>query len=71
MWKNYIAWQRRTSALFSVGADSGYSGAENKFREKYPDRMLPVGIAEQDQVGVAAGLALCGKIPYISGFGRF
>ena len=33
-----------------VGADSGYSGAENKFREKYPDRMLPVGIAEQDQV---------------------
>ena len=33
---------------------------------KYPDRMLPVGIAEQDQVGVAAGLALCGKIPYIS-----
>ena len=48
-----------------VGADSGYSGAENKFREKYPDRMLPVGIAEQDQVGVAAGLALCGKIPYI------
>ena len=54
-----------------VGADSGYSGAENKFREKYPDRMLPVGIAEQDQVGVAAGLALCGKIPYISGFGPF
>mgnify|MGYP000222994042 FL=1 len=51
--------------------DSGYSGAENKFREKYPDRMLPVGIAEQDQVGVAAGLALCGKIPYISGFGPF
>ena len=54
-----------------VGADSGYGGAENKFREKYPDRMLPVGIAEQDQVGVAAGLALCGKIPYISGFGPF
>ena len=25
-----------------VGADSGYGGAENKFREKYPDRMLPV-----------------------------
>lgn len=54
-----------------VVADGGYSGKENEFRLKYPERMISVGIAEQDQVGVAAGLALCGKIPYISGFGPF
>lgn len=54
-----------------VGADDGYVGVNGKFRERFPDRMFPVGIAEQDQVGVAAGLALCGKIPFISGFGPF
>lgn len=54
-----------------VAADGGYGGKENEFRMKYPERMISVGIAEQDQVGVAAGLAYCGKIPYISGFGPF
>ena len=48
-----------------VTADGGYAGKENEFRLKHPDRMLPVGIAEMDQVGIASGLALCGKIPYI------
>ena len=54
-----------------VTADGGYAGKENEFRLKHPDRMLPVGIAEMDQVGIASGLALCGKIPYINGFGPF
>lgn len=44
-----------------VTADGGYAGKENEFRLKHPDRMLPVGIAEMDQVGIASGLALCGK----------
>ncbi len=54
-----------------VSADGGYAGKENEFREKYKDRLITVGIAEQNQVGVAAGMALNGKIPYISGFGPF
>ena len=38
-----------------------------RFREHYPDRYLDVGIAEQNCVGVAAGLALEGNIPVIMG----
>ena len=54
-----------------VTADGGYAGKENEFRLKHTDRMLPVGIAEMDQAGIASGLALCGKMPYINGFGPF
>jgi len=54
-----------------VAGDGGYGGKENEFRQKHPDRMLTAGIAEQDQVGIAAGLAYCGKIPYINAFGPF
>lgn len=44
--------------------DLGYSFYE-KFREKYPDQFINAGIAEQNMVGVAAGLALGGKKPYV------
>lgn len=37
------------------------------FRQSYPDRYIDVGIAEQNCVGVAAGLALAGNIPVIMG----
>ncbi len=42
-----------------------------QFREHYPDRYIDVGIAEQDCVGVAAGLALEGNIPVIMGMPPF
>lgn len=38
-----------------------------EFREKYPDRFLDVGLAEQVCVGIAAGLAYDGNIPVVSG----
>lgn len=38
-----------------------------EFREKYPDRFLDVGLAEQACVGIAAGLAYDGNIPVVSG----
>jgi transketolase len=41
------------------------------FREKYPDRFVECGIAEKNMIGVAAGLALCGKIPFASSFACF
>lgn len=62
---------RKDDRIVFVSADGGYMGKENEFREEYPDRLITVGIAEQNQVGVAAGMALCGKIPYISVFGPF
>ena len=41
------------------------------FAEKFPERFFNVGIQEANLVGVAAGLASCGKIPFISSFASF
>ncbi|MCR5775163.1 MAG: transketolase family protein, partial [Lachnospiraceae bacterium] len=41
------------------------------FQKKYPDRHIDCGIAEADMTGIAAGLASCGKIPFISSFAMF
>lgn len=41
------------------------------FKKAYPDRFFSVGIAEQDMVGTAAGLAMVGKIPFACSFSQF
>jgi transketolase len=41
------------------------------FKQQYPNRFFSVGIAEQDMVGTAAGLALVGKIPFACSFSQF
>ncbi len=41
------------------------------FKQQYPKRFFSVGIAEQDMVGTAAGLALMGKIPFACSFSQF
>ncbi len=41
------------------------------FGEKYPDRFIECGVAEQGMAGIAAGLALSGKIPFISSYAVF
>ena len=41
------------------------------FKKEFPDRFFNVGIAEANMVGVSAGLATCGKIPFCSSFGTF
>ncbi len=51
--------------LWAVTPDIGMTLVE--FREKFPDRFLDVGLAEQVAVGVAAGLAYEGNIPVVSG----
>jgi transketolase len=41
------------------------------FKQAYPHRFFSVGIAEQDMIGTAAGLALAGKIPFACSFSQF
>jgi transketolase len=41
------------------------------FAEKYPKRFIEVGIAEQNAVGVAAGLAACGLVPFVATYSGF
>lgn len=54
-----------------LDADLSKSTMTGRFGEKYPDRFFNVGVCEQNLIGVAAGLASCGKIPFASSFAVF
>ena len=57
--------------IVAVVNDSLGSAKMKGFAAKYPDRLINVGIAEQDMVGVSAGLANGGKVPYACGAACF
>lgn len=52
-------------------ADLASSNGLDSFAEQYPDRFFNIGIAEQNMVSVAAGLASTGLIPFVAGFASF
>jgi transketolase len=54
-----------------VDADLGVSTTAHKFKDAYPDRFFTVGIAEQNMIGVSAGLAAAGKVAFCSTFAVF
>ena len=54
-----------------VDADLGDSTKAENFGKLFPDRYFTVGIAEQNMIGVAAGLSVNGKIPFASTFAIF
>ena len=54
-----------------VDIDIGKSCKTTKFSKSLPDQYINVGIAEQNGAGVAAGLATCGKIPYVVTYAAF
>ncbi len=51
--------------------DLADSTMSDLFEAKFPDRHFQIGIAEQNMVGIAAGLALEGKIPFVNSFAAF
>jgi len=54
-----------------VDADLGSSTTARQFGKAFPERFFPVGVAEQNMVNVAAGLAAAGKTVFISTFAVF
>ena len=54
-----------------IGLDITTSTTANMFKEKFPERFFSLGIAEQNGMGVAAGLSLTGFIPYVCTYGVF
>ena len=54
-----------------LDADLSSATKTGIFAEKFPDRFINVGIAEQNLMGIAAGLSTFGKIPYASTFAVF
>ncbi len=57
--------------VVAVDADLAGSTQTAKLGEYDPDRLVDVGIAEQDMMGVAAGLSLTGRIPFTGSFAVF
>jgi transketolase len=66
-----IALARQDERIVAVCNDSVGSSNLVQFREEFPDRLINVGIAEQDLVGVGAGLANGGMIPFVSAAAPF
>ena len=62
---------RSDDRLVVVANDSIGSSNLGGFQKEFPNRLINVGIAEQNQVGVAAGLENGGKIPVVSCAGSF
>jgi transketolase len=62
---------RKRSDIVALDADLSCSTKTGKFAKEFPDRFFNIGIAEQDMVGTAAGLALAGKVPFASTFAVF
>jgi len=54
-----------------IGADVSGSVKTSYFQERFPDRFISVGVAEQNATTVAVGLALSGKIPFFSSYSAF
>jgi len=62
---------KKNKNAVALCADLADSTRMNLFKEKFPERFIEVGVAEQNLVTVAAGLALAGKIPFASSFAMF
>ena len=54
-----------------LDADLSKSTKTSMFQSKYPERFFNAGIAEQNLMGLAAGFAAAGKVPFASTFAVF
>jgi len=61
---------KKDDRIFFIGSDLG-AGTLDKFKEEMPDRFFMEGISEANIIGMAAGLAMEGKIPYVNTIATF
>lgn len=66
-----VALGEKNPKIFVLGADTAASVTVNLFGERFPERFANVGVAEQNMIGMAAGLATAGWIPYACTYGVF
>ncbi|MFH1368712.1 MAG: transketolase family protein [Elusimicrobiota bacterium] len=57
--------------ICALGADTACSVMVNLFQQKFPDRFIQVGVAEQNMIGIAAGLAVAGWVPFATTYSMF
>lgn len=61
----------RNPDIVALCADLTDSTKMNEFAERFPERFVEMGVAEQNLVTVASGMALMGKIPFVSSYAAF
>ena len=61
----------RDGSVVAVGSDTLDLIGLRKMQERHPDRVVDVGIAEQNAMGIASGLATTGMHPYLGGYAPF
>lgn len=61
----------KNDQIVVLDADLSSATKTNIFAKKFPNRFFDMGIAEQNMIGTAAGLATCNKIPFVSTFAMF
>ena len=66
-----VALGEKNPNVVVLTGDLSESTRANMFQEKFPERFIEVGVAEQNMMGIAAGLALSGKIPFVSSYAVF
>ena len=69
--KALLALGESNKEVVVMSADLTESVRAHWFRDKYPERFVSHGIAEQDMISASAGMALSGKIPFACTFGAF
>lgn len=62
---------KKNEKIVVLDADLATATKTIEFKKEFPNRFFDIGIAEQDMMGTAAGLALGGKIPFASTFAVF
>lgn len=62
---------KQNDRVVVLTADLAESTRAHLFRDAFPQRFIDCGVSEQNMVGVAAGLALSGKIPFLSSYAVF
>ena len=68
---NLVKWAKNKPEVLVLSADLTSSCEADAFRDTYPDRFFSMGIAEQNMLGFAGGLAREGFIPYVHTFAVF
>jgi transketolase len=66
-----VALGKKRRDVVVLDADLSGSTKTSKFAKAFPERFFNIGIAEQDMMGTAAGLAIGGKLPFVSTFAVF
>lgn len=66
----FISLVKKNPKIILITADLGF-GSFDEISKNFPDNFLNVGVAEQNMIGVAAGMAMLGRIPFCYSIGNF